>query len=225
MAIKFEIESYASDSGQSNKCTLCDAAPTIGTVSFFLKGYLGTHIIAHLCKEHWDDPGILQALAKAIAEEANNIENGPTWKNIKKRREGEMIPETVVLAFDPKKSESKELREVFSDDLARTLWLAVKSGHLTDSNFNRNCLTYAKIIRDLKKKEPMTADLLFRILSGFAKGPGQNIIGSAEASFAAKLLPFINGEKTISFTVNLKRQSEEMAFQERASGLGPDKPN
>jgi hypothetical protein len=131
-----------------------------------------------------------------------------------------MIQETVVLAFDPKKSQDEDLKKVFSDDMARTLWLGVKSGHLTDSNFNRNCLTYAKIIRDFKKKESMTADLLFRILSGFARGPGQNIIGGAEASFAAELLPFINGEKTIGFTVKVKTETDDEAYQERMQTLG-----
>jgi hypothetical protein len=135
-----------------------------------------------------------------------------------------MIPETVALGFDPEKTENKDLKEVFSDDLAQTLWLAIKYSHLAGPSFTRNCIVCAKIIRYSKKKEPMTADLLFRILSGFAKGPGQNIIGPAEASFAAELLPFVNGEKTITFTVNIKSQTEEEAYQERTQTLGVGKP-
>jgi hypothetical protein len=134
-----------------------------------------------------------------------------------------MILENAVLGFDPETAD-KEIKEIFSDDLARTLWLAVISGHMTDPYFKKNCLAYAKIIKDIKKKGLLTAEQLFLILSGFAKPPGCGIIGSAEQRFAAELLPFINGEKTIKFTVNKKSQTKEEAFQERIRGLGPGKP-
>ena len=133
-----------------------------------------------------------------------------------------MIPEVVTLAFDPETDE--EIKEVFSNDLARTLWLAVRRSHLTDQYFNNNCLQYAKVIESFKKEGPLTAGLLLRILSGVAKPPGQGIIGSAELEFATELLPFVNGEKTINFTVSASKQTEEEAFQERIKGLGVGKP-
>lgn len=63
-----------------------------------------------------------------------------------------MIPETVILAFDPEITE--EVKRVFSNDLARTIWLAVKRSHMTSQYFNNDCLHYAKVIEDFKKKGP-----------------------------------------------------------------------
>jgi len=126
-----------------------------------------------------------------------------------------MIPETVALAFDPKETKNEEVKEVFSDDLARTIWLATKCNHLTSGYFNNDCLTFAKVIKRLKKKGPLTADLLFNILSGVAMPPGHGIIGSSEREFATELLPFVNGEKIINFTVKDSQQTEEETFQER----------
>lgn len=135
-----------------------------------------------------------------------------------------MILETVTLAFDPKTIEIQEIKDVFANDLARTIWLAVKSGHMTSQYFNNDCLHYAKVIENAKKKGPLTANMLFRILSGVAAPPGHGIIGGGELNFATDLLPFVDGQKTISFTVDIKKRTEEKTFQERISGLGLGKP-
>ncbi len=118
----------------------------------------------------------------------------------KEDKEEEMIPETVTLPFDPEKTE--EVKAVFCNDLARTIWLAVRPGHIVSNYFNDDCLYYAKAIEDIKKERPITAKLLFYILSsGLGRGPDHVIIGSKEQDFAAELLPFVNGEKTINFTL------------------------
>jgi hypothetical protein len=114
-----------------------------------------------------------------------------------------MIKEKVELLFDPEKADD-DIKKVFADDLARLLWLSVRYGHLVDEHFNNDCLRCAKAIERSKKAGELTAEMLFRILSGYAGAPGQGIIGSSEKDFAAELLPFINGEKTISYKVNVK---------------------
>lgn len=126
-----------------------------------------------------------------------------------------MIRETVPLLFDPK-NESEEIQTVFADDLARTIWLAVKDGHVAGQYFNRNCLYYARVIADLKKTKQLTAEQLMRILSGWAMSPVDGIMGDHDLAFATELLPFINGEKTIKFEIRTeqptKEEGQEMAM-------------
>jgi len=44
----------------------------------------------------------------------------------------------LKLRFDPASSQAdSEVREVFSDDMARTLWMGVRQGHIVDQYFNR----------------------------------------------------------------------------------------
>ena len=114
-----------------------------------------------------------------------------------------MIPEKVTLLFDPKTA-NQEIRAVFAHDLARTIWLAVKSSHLASQHFNSDCLHYAKAIEKMKAHEPLTAEQLLRVLSGWALPPDRGIIGQHEHGFADELLPFVNGEKTLVFEVKLE---------------------
>jgi hypothetical protein len=112
-----------------------------------------------------------------------------------------MIKETVSLGFDPKTS-NPEIQAVFADDLARTLWLAIKqSGFLASQYFCRNLLRCSEEIKRAKKKGPLDNFALFRILGGFGRGPTCGVIGPSDQVFAEELLPFVTGEKTISFVV------------------------
>lgn len=112
-----------------------------------------------------------------------------------------MISESVTLSFNPETS-SPEIQKVFTSELARILWLAIRQGHMVNKHFNSAVLKYAEIIESSKKKGELNAQTLFRILSSFAKQPTCAVIGPGEQLFAEELLPFINGEKTIAFTVN-----------------------
>lgn len=131
-----------------------------------------------------------------------------------------MIPEAVTLTFDP--GQTREVKKVFSNNLARTLWLAIKPGHLTNQFFNDDCLHYAKTIEDIKKKKLLTAKLLLNILSGAGKPPGHAVIGKDELGFATELLPFINGDKTMNFTVELGGARKEVP-ELHLSGFNPGK--
>lgn len=107
-----------------------------------------------------------------------------------------MILDFVVLKFLPTIA-SDEIREVYFDDLAWTLWIAIKQGHITSQYFNQGCLRAAKEIRkEIRKTGTITARTLHFILSFDTP---RNLIGSDEMPFAEELLPFILGEKKISF--------------------------
>lgn len=117
-----------------------------------------------------------------------------------------MIQEFAVLAFDPKK-ENYEIKMVFSDDLARALWLAIRPSHMTDQHFENGCLKCAEIIRRVMKSQigSLTPDQLLSILS---LGEREcKLIGTGELDFAAELLPIVTGEKKIEFEV---RESEPL---------------
>ncbi|EKE19049.1 MAG: hypothetical protein ACD_9C00156G0001 [uncultured bacterium] len=113
-----------------------------------------------------------------------------------------MISQIVSMAFDPEAS-SQEIREIFSDRLARTLWLGIKQCHVVSRNFNRAIPAYAKLIADemAKEGEVFCAEKLFKILSGYGKNPICRVIGEDGRTFAAELLPFIKGEKEMTFKV------------------------
>lgn len=112
-----------------------------------------------------------------------------------------MIQESVTLGFDPKTSKNEAVRRVFHDELARTLWLAVKQNHMTSQYFEEDCIKYAEKIRKLswRRKSPLTSYQLLNILSHDL--PGHGIIGHGESDFAAELLPFATGEKKIEFEI------------------------
>ena len=112
-----------------------------------------------------------------------------------------MIKQLVVLNFDPKTA-SQEFQKVFANDLTRTLWLAIKQSHLTDQYFCKSIIRYAVAINAAKEEGKLSAETLFRILSGFASPPLSGVIGPSERSFAEELLPFVTGEKTITFEIS-----------------------
>lgn len=68
--LDIDIQSYAHRDIHSNECILCKKTPSVGFVSFFLKGKFGTHLIIHLCEKHWNDIGIFQALSQVFTEKA-----------------------------------------------------------------------------------------------------------------------------------------------------------
>lgn len=129
-----------------------------------------------------------------------------------------MIPENVTLAFDPE-TEGEIIQKIFADKTARTLWTAIKPGHLTSQYFNEDCLVYAKEIERAKKKSPLTAKQLLNILSGVARPPGRGIIGPSELDFTEELLPFVRGERNIAFTINARRRTEEERLKDHFQKL------
>lgn len=58
------------------------------------------------------------------------------------------------LAFDPTTSDDPEIREVFADREARTLWLLWRGGHMVNQDFNAECLRAAGVIRNRQPTSP-----------------------------------------------------------------------
>lgn len=106
------------------------------------------------------------------------------------------IPEIIELTFRPDELEG-EVAKVFKDDLARTLWLAIKRSHVVAKGFNSLCLAYAKKLRGMDKEE-LTAERLFSILNG-SIDQREDLIGTKEIAFARELLPFVKGKKELRY--------------------------
>jgi hypothetical protein len=105
-----------------------------------------------------------------------------------------MIRENVKLTFDPSCSKEK-MQKIFFDNLTRTIWLAGKDGRITEDYFDDWVLFCAEeISRTIENQGKLTSERLFLILEG-------KIIGSEEQEFAEALLPFVLGEKNISYEI------------------------
>lgn len=111
-----------------------------------------------------------------------------------------MIPKVLTLNFNPETA-GDEIRKVFDDDLARLLWLAIKSSHVVARGFNAGCLRYAETLRRIMEEKPLTAERLLLTLGGV---PGHGILGLNELAFATELLPFVNGTKKIGLKIGLE---------------------
>lgn len=61
------------------------------------------------------------------------------------------IKEVYKLGFDPATCEDEEVRRVFKDDIAKVLWVTIKSQHLASQYFNREMLEAADRIRSAAK--------------------------------------------------------------------------
>lgn len=104
---------------------------------------------------------------------------------------------TMRLAFDPTKADEATV-EVFNNDIARTLYLLWRRGHIVSREFSRQVLGIAKAIG---KARPGSAMELCRCFSWPCDGSNCDFLPDDVASFCAGALPFFNGEKTIDYEV------------------------
>ena len=104
-----------------------------------------------------------------------------------------LVPYPVAkLGFDPTAIREVDLRRVWRDPLARTLWLAIKYRHLTNQHFQKECLATAKEIRRLKPKDVYSLELAMRC------GMPSHASGITEPFFT-QLLPYVLGQKQIGY--------------------------
>ncbi len=96
------------------------------------------------------------------------------------------IPDPCELTFFV--ADYPSIAEVFADRVARTIWLGVKAGHITSTDFSQNCLTLARWIE--RADGPVTSSWLTFHLQNLG------MIGSAE-KFGETLVPYVNGDKEI----------------------------
>ncbi|MDX9913518.1 MAG: hypothetical protein RBS77_02980 [Candidatus Moranbacteria bacterium] len=111
-----------------------------------------------------------------------------------------MISESLILLFDPRKSDVV-LKEIFADELTRTLWLGIKPGRSVRKDFDQVIFSHAKIIRAMIKSGPLDENVLHDILSGCHESSPRGVIAKGEINIVKELLPFINGEKRITFEI------------------------
>lgn len=105
------------------------------------------------------------------------------------------IPYPIArLTFDPTKTKKPGLRRVWRDPLARTIWLAVRAGHLIDQHFERQCLATA---REIRRARPTTVEELQKAMRANIQG-----LTSCE-SFWEQFLPCILGTRQIGYEVVL----------------------
>lgn len=102
--------------------------------------------------------------------------------------------EQVKFAFDPMKSDNPEIIAVFNDDLAKTIWIAIKRNHLVSESFNKNCLRLASELRKTKNRN-ITGKQLNDYLSWL------DMIGTKEDDVGDKILPYIRGEQKFKIVV------------------------
>lgn len=111
------------------------------------------------------------------------------------------VPISVKLAFDPEYQGRRDsvIKEIFENKTARILYLAIKVNHIVNQYFNDNCLKIAKWIDDgdLYEDTNYSPSRMGVVLNYWLRNLG--MIGSSE-TYGSKLIPFILGEKIISFS-------------------------
>ena len=110
----------------------------------------------------------------------------------------EYIKNPVELKFDPLDDKTtKEVKAIFENRLARTLWMGIKQGHIVDQYFEKQCLNVSEIFEKLGV--PDTPEKLKRILD-----KNFNALYDTKTynkKFIEELLPYLSGEKDLEYKV------------------------
>jgi len=107
------------------------------------------------------------------------------------------FPSPVKLGFDPM-TEDEDHAKVFKDDVARTLYLLWRPGHIVDQYFSKHVLLVATAIR---RNRPSNVDALvacFRYRAGHPYWTERDV-----RTFCAKALPYFLGEATVEYELCL----------------------
>lgn len=110
----------------------------------------------------------------------------------------EYIKNPVELKFDPyDEKTTKEVKAIFENRLARTLWMGIKQRHVTSQYFARQCLNVSEIFEKLGV--PDTPEKLKRILEKNFNTIYDSTTYSRE--FLEELLPYLSGDKDLEYKV------------------------
>jgi hypothetical protein len=105
--------------------------------------------------------------------------------------------ERPTLGFDPSRIVDPVMREIFDDDTARTMWLALRQHRLVSQDFNRSVLKAAEWFDEKGEHS------LERLTQALIRPPfGDEWFGSYEdaAKFAAELMPYVLKKQHMGFT-------------------------
>lgn len=158
----------------------------------------------NLAEDGWVHPALMKLdAAVAIAEENLSVRHAG-WVLVKAvlvRDEDKIvkweIPYPIArLTFDPTKTKEPGLRKVWADPLARTIWLAVRAGHLIDRHFEKRCLTAA---REIRRARPTTIEELQKAMCVNMNMWGNML--TSRKSFWEQFLQCILGTRQIGYEV------------------------
>lgn len=110
----------------------------------------------------------------------------------------------IVMRFDPFDCDSEETAEVFRDDVARTLYLLWRRGHIVSDGFPADVLMVAG---NIKAKQPANVDELAFCFRGHARGQmygtRMNFPTGDVRRFCESHLEYFTGGKSIDYRVEL----------------------
>jgi hypothetical protein len=105
----------------------------------------------------------------------------------------EYIANPTKLKFDPNGNNiSKDLKLIFQNKLARTLWIGIKQRHLTSQYFEGHCLNASKALE--KDGVPDSAEKLEHLI-------GRHFGIGYSKEFIEELLPYLSGKKNLEYEV------------------------
>lgn len=164
-----------------------------------------------LAEKGWVHPSLMKLdTAVAIAEKNFTVHSHVGWSLVKAvlvRDEDQVvkweIPYPIArLAFDPTKIKKPGLRKVWADPIARTIWMAVKAGHLTEQHFDKECLAAATAIR---RARPTTVAGLKKVVRMHMR---LNAPGPDEELFWKQFLPYVIGTKQFGYETVLSSSAQ-----------------
>lgn len=133
-----------------------------------------------------------------------------------------IVPEPLVLTFDPQKSKDKDIRRVYRNKIAWTLWLAIKPSHLTDGRFPDFCLRAAQRIKlvkpgTLSELHHVIKEVQHPIAAGYLAGDLEK-----NTLILQRIFDAVFKNKPIKYRIILPGSKEERAYRRQEFLKGYD---
>ena len=111
--------------------------------------------------------------------------------------------EPLRLGFDPQKAADLPFQQVFGDEIAKSLWLMIKPGHIVDATFESWCLLTASFIRTQTLATPEELHRLIRPAPPYLPTDNRFLSENWEDSreWLERLLKAIDGSEPIRYEV------------------------
>jgi len=102
------------------------------------------------------------------------------------------IPNPIMVNFDPLASSTPfEVKKIFGNNIARTIWMSYKANHSPPPNLNAKVINITKIIDE--NGLPNNSTGLLKIMHLYL----ENI----KLEFTDELFQYITGEKTLEYKI------------------------
>lgn len=123
-------------------------------------------------------------------ERTGRIEPEPTVASVNSASQ----PLVIRMGFDPLTCACEDTRAVFTDEIARTLYLLWRRNHITSDQFPRRCL---QIARQIKSRRPATGLELSKCFPYW----DVDFTTHDVAAFCPAAIPYFRGEQQITYEV------------------------